>query len=107
MNTIKIKIKDVDVNNKTILVSTASDETNSNNPDDYEPLAFQPLMMWPDENDVNKIIRNLAYANLHTAEQKKIQESITEEDERIQWLKSINGKTFEFNVQELIDSYNK
>jgi hypothetical protein len=105
METIKLKIQDFDSNNISILVSVASDETNSNNPDDYDAVSYSPITMWPDETDTNKILRNLAYANLYNAEQQKMKENLSDSDPRIQWLESIKGKTFEFNVEELKQSF--
>lgn len=105
METIKIKVKQFDTNTNSLIISVASNETQSNDPNDYDGFCYQPLTMWPDEANTQNLLRNLAYANLYVAKQQKQQESISESDPRIEWMKTIEGETFEFNVEDLINSF--
>lgn len=102
MNKIKIKINGYDEQSHSILVSFASDETKSQDPSDYQAYAYQPMSMWPDISDLEEIKKRIAQAGLYLVEQQKIKEQFVADENRIQSLKSMVGKTFEYNLEEVI-----
>jgi hypothetical protein len=108
MNKIKLKIKGYDENSNSLLVSFASDETQSQNPDDYQSYAYQPMTMWPDINDVNEIKKRLAQAGIYLAEQQKIKEQFEADPAKVEAYKAMVGEVIEFNVSDITSttSYN-
>jgi hypothetical protein len=108
MNKIKLKIKGYDENSNSLLVSFASDETQSQNPDDYQSYAYQPMTMWPDINDVNEIKKRLAQAGIYLAEQQRIKEQFKADPSKVESYKAMVGEVIEFNVSDITSttSYN-
>lgn len=103
MKTLRLKIHEFD--GESLIVSVASDVTKSQDPEDYGKVSFQPLIMWPDETKQENILRNLAYANIHRANQQVLEENISQDDVRIEYLKSLEGQVLEFDVKSLMDSF--
>ena len=102
MNKIKMKINGYDEQSHSLFVSFASDETKSQNPSDYQNYAYQPMSMWPDISDLEEIKKRLAQAGLYLVEQQKIKEQFVADENRIQSLKSMVGKTFEYSLDEVV-----
>jgi hypothetical protein len=101
MNKIKMKINGYDEQSYSLLVSFASDKTKSQDPSDYQAYAYQPMSMWPDISDLEEIKKRMAQAGLYLVEQQRIKEQFIADENRIQSLKSMVGKTFEYNVEEV------
>jgi len=98
MNKIKMKINGYDEETNSLLVSFASDETQSQNPNDYQSYAYQPMTMWPDINDINEIKKRLAQAGIYLAEQQKIKEQFKADPAKVEAYKAMVGEILEFNI---------
>ena len=101
MNKIKLKINGYDEESDSLLVSFASDETQSQDPATYQSYAYQPMTMWPDITDVNEIKKRLAQAGIYLAEQQKIKEQFKAAPEKVEAYKAMVGQVLEFNVTDL------
>lgn len=75
MNTLYMKIQGFDEQSNSLLVSFASDATQSQNPDDYPAYAYQPVNMWPDITDPAEIKRRIAMSGIYHAEQQERHEA--------------------------------
>lgn len=108
MKKIKLKIKGYDEDTNSLIVSFASDETQSQNPDDYQSYAYQPMTMWPDIDDVNEITKRIAQAGIYLAEQQSIKEKFKANPSKIAQYKALIGNEVEFNVADITSttSYN-
>jgi hypothetical protein len=101
MNTVFMKIVGFDEPSNSLLVSFASDETNSQNPEDYAPLAFQPATMWPGVDDVADITKRIAVAGMYNVSVQATMEKLSADTARINALKSLVGQTSSFAVSDL------
>jgi hypothetical protein len=66
-----MKIQGFDEQTNSLLVSFASDATQSQNPDDYPAYAYQPVNMWPDITDPTEIKKRIAMSGIYHAEQQE------------------------------------
>jgi hypothetical protein len=103
MNTLKMKIVGFDEDSKSLLVSFASDQNASSNPEDYPAYAYQPSTMWPGVTDTEEIKFRLAYAGMYMAEQQAIKERLDADDDAINTLRSLVGSESVYVVNELIE----
>ena len=101
MNKIKLKINGYDEESDSLLVSFASDETQSQDPATYQSYAYQPMTMWPDVTDVNEIKKRLAQAGIYLAEQQKIKEQFKADQTKIDAYKAMVGEVLEFNISDI------
>ena len=101
MDKVKIKITGYDEASHSLMVSFASDTTQSQDPANYPSYAFQPLTMWPDVTDANEIKRRVAMAGIHHAQMQEAKEKFVADAQRVAALKSMVGQTHEFTVNEL------
>jgi hypothetical protein len=101
MKKIKIKINGYDEDTHSLLVSFASDETKSQDPSDYQSVAYQPMTMWPDVSDVNEITKRIAQAGIYLAEQQKIKEQFVADKEKVDSYKSLVGSQMEYNIDDI------
>lgn len=101
MNKIKLKINEYDEESDSLLVSFASDETQSQDPATYQSYAYQPMTMWPDVTDVNEIKKRLAQAGIYLAEQQKIKEQFKADQTKIDAYKAMVGEVLEFNISDI------
>jgi len=104
MKTIKFKVKAYDEDSHSIVVSFSSDETTTNNPEDYEAYAMQPIEQYPDITDVELLKKRIAEQGIGLAEQAKLAEQAHANTEMQAKLKSLVGQTFEYNVVDLINT---
>lgn len=102
MNTLYIKIHSYEEASGSLLVSFASDTTASQNPDDYQPYAFQPLHMWPDIVDLEEIKKRIAVAGLYHAEQQAREEAFNADPTRIAQVKNLVGQLRAYAVTDLL-----
>ena len=105
MQEIIMKIKSYDERNHSLIVSWCSDATKSQNPDDYQSLALQPLQYWPDA-DNELLIRRIAEMGISHVQTIERKENITEDDSRIQYLKSLVDQEFRMNVNDMMNEIN-
>ena len=96
-----MKIVGFDETSNSLLVSFASDETKSQNPEDYAPLAFQPATMWPGVNDVTEIKKRIAVAGMYNVSVQATMEKLSADTARIDAFKSLVGQTSSFAVSDL------
>lgn len=101
MNKIKLKINGYDEESHSLLVSFASDETQSQDPATYQSYAYQPMTMWPDVNDVNEIKKRLAQAGIYLADQQRIKEQFKADPAKIEAYKAMVGEVLEFNISDI------
>ena len=101
MQTLKMKIHSYDEASHSLLVSYASDETASSDPDAYTSYAYQPMSMWPDIADAQEIKKRLAHSGIYMAEQQKIKEQFVADEARINALKALVGTVTEYSITEL------
>jgi hypothetical protein len=99
-----MKIKGYDEESHSLLVSFASDTTNSQDPDQYPSLSYQPYTMFPDVTDPTEIPKLIATAGVWQARQQKIKESFTANPEIENAYKNLVGQTLTFNVADLFPS---
>jgi hypothetical protein len=96
-----MKIIGFDEPSNSLLVSFASDETASQNPEDYPPVAFQPSTMWPDVTDMEEIKKRMAVAGMYTASTRANFEKLNSDLGRINALKALVGQAASFAVSDL------
>lgn len=106
MNKIKYKIHKYDEDTNSIIVSFSSDETATNNPDDYESFAFQPIAEYPDITDIEELKKKIAQQGMSLAEMHKKHEDASSNTTMQNKWKALVGQTFEYNVSDVIDSAN-
>ena len=96
-----MKIVGFDDASNSLLVSFASDETKSQNPEDYAPLAFQPTTMWPDVEDITELKRCIAVAGIYNASVQATMEKLSDDTSKISSFKSLVGQTSSFVISDL------
>ena len=94
-----MKICDYEESSGSLIIKFASDETKSQNPDDYPSYAYQPANMFPDVTDVDIIKKRLAIAGKYLVEQQKIKEQLVDDPERTAKFKSIVNSLNEYDVE--------
>jgi hypothetical protein len=105
MQEIIMKIKGYDERNHSLIVSWCSDTTKSQNPDDYQALALQPLDMWPDA-DNQLLLKRIAEMGIHHVQSIERKENISQQDDRIEYLKSLVDQEFRVSVSDMINEIN-
>jgi hypothetical protein len=99
MQSIKLKIMNYDEVTGSLIVTFASDK--AENPIDHYPAcAYQPTMY--DTQDPEKVLKEIARAGIHVANQQDKEEAFKNDPELKAAYKNLIGKEFEFNVSELL-----
>ena len=101
MNTVFMKIVGFDEPSGSLLVSFASDETKSQNPEDYAALAFQPATMWPGVDDITELKKRIAIAGMYNVSMQATMEKLSADTARIDAFKSLVGQTASFATSDL------
>ena len=101
MVSLKMKVVGFEEESKSLIVAFASDETASNNPEDYTSFAYQPIDMWPGETNAEQLKKNIALTGVSHASQQALREQNTASEELVAELKSWVGQTFTFNANDL------
>lgn len=83
----------------SLLVKVASDETASQNPDDYPALAYQPSTMFPDVTDPEIVKKRIAVALKYQAERVAANEKAKSDPDRITAYMGMVGSLEEYNVE--------
>lgn len=102
MSNLYMKITGFDEPSNSLLVSFASDETKSKNPEDYPSVAFQPATMWPDVLDVNEIKKRIAVAGMYTASSQANTEKLHDDLQRVNSLKALVGQVETYDINTLV-----
>lgn len=102
MQTLKMKIQGFDEQTNSLLVSFASDTTQSQNPDDYPAYAYQPVNMWPDIADPLEIKKRIAISGIYHAEQQERHENFAANLAAQQEYKDMVGQETSYSVDDLI-----
>lgn len=102
MKTLYMKIHSYEEQSKSLIVSFASDATKSQDPNNYAPLAFQPVNMWPDVSDPAEIKKRIAVAGIGQAERQAREENFVEDAEKIAQYKNMVGQQDSFLIDDLI-----
>ena len=101
MTTLKMKVIRYEEESKSLIIAFASDETASNNPDDYAHVAYQPIQMWPGEINAEQLKKNIALTGLSHASQQAMREKAPAPEELIVEMKAWVGQTFTFDADDL------
>jgi hypothetical protein len=99
MKKLYMKICGYEESSGSLLVKFASDETASQNPDDYTAYAYQPASMFPDITDPEIIKKRIAIAGKYLAEQLKIQENLKNDTQRVSIFSSMVNSLSEYNLE--------
>jgi hypothetical protein len=99
MKKLYMKIVGYDEYSGSLLIKCASDETKSQNPDDYEALAYQPGLMYPDIDDPNEIKNRLAVACVHVAQQQARKDALQSDTQKNSFFQSMVGSTTEYDTE--------
>jgi len=103
MNQVHVKIHSWDEESKSLIISFASDTTASSNPDDYEGLAYQPHLFWPDVSDSTELMKKIAQLGQSVCTQIEVEESINNDESKISLYSGFAGQSQTFNVSDLED----
>jgi hypothetical protein len=101
MNKLILKIYSYDETKDSLIVSFASDETKSQNPDDYEKLNYNPMGMFPDITDMTLVPKMIAVAGIYHTQQQVKKEKLSNDPNQINILKNLENQVFEFNASDL------
>ena len=102
MNTITVKIVSWEENGQSLVCKFASDETLSSNPDDYNGLAFQPKLMWPEATTSEDILENIARAGISICEQLKKEEELSVDASQLSIYSGLVNTHKTFNVADIV-----
>lgn len=97
-----MKIVGFDEPSNSLLVSFASDETKSQNPEDYAALAFQPATMWPGVDDIAEIKKRIAISGMYNASVQANIEKLSADTVRIDAFKSLVGQSETYDTSTLM-----
>ena len=101
MKTLKMKVLSYEDSTDSLIVSFASTDTLSQNPEDYQAMAYQPANMWPDITDLEEIKKRIATSGVYVTDQQKNREQLATNPTRKLELKSLVGQTFQYNISDL------
>lgn len=97
MSTIKVKIVGYDEPSNSVLVSYASNETQSQDPADYQPVAIQVNAA----DDIENIKRNLAVMGIQVVRTQVNAERMTNNQDKVNQIKELIGQEFSFAESDL------
>lgn len=102
MKYITMKIVAFEESTNSLLCSYASDETESQNPADYEAVAYQPINMWPDVSDPEELKKRMAVAGVWVAENKAREEQFVADPAKVAQYKAMVGQVLEYPIYDLV-----
>lgn len=97
MSTIKVKVVGYDEASNSMLVSFASTETRSQNPEDYPPVAIQVDAA----DDIETVKRNVATMGIQVVRSQINKDRITANANKINAIKALVGQEFSFAEDDL------
>ena len=101
MKTLKMKVLSYEDETDSLIVSFASSDNLSQDPDNYQGYAYQPANMWPDVVSVEEIKERIAKSGLYVVEQQKRRELLQADPVKKLALRSLVGNTFEYTFDDL------
>lgn len=101
MQYLKMKIVGFDEASYSLICSYASDETKSQDPDNYPSYAYQPMNMWPDISDPEEIKKRLAIAGIWITENQVREEQFVADPTKVEQYKAMVGQIVEYPIEEL------
>lgn len=101
MNTVHMKIVGYDDISHSLLVCFASDTTKYQDPEKYQPIAFQPSLIWPDVTDPEEIKKLISQAGIAEVQAQVLKEKLEADTARISAMKSMIGQTNSYQVSTL------
>jgi hypothetical protein len=101
MTSLKMKVVRFEEESKSLIVSFASDETASNNPESYAAFAYQPIDMWPGVTSAEQLKKNIALTGISHTTQQALREQNPASEELVTEFKSWVGQTFTFDANDL------
>ena len=106
METIKLKIINFDEASQSLIVSFASDTTQSSDPANYPAYAYQPAQLWPNVTDPEEIKFLLAQAGYTIVKQQEQKEKHAANTALMQSIKNLVGQEAEYSAAEVIPYVN-
>jgi hypothetical protein len=106
MEKITMKVVDWDESSMSLIVKFNSD-INETNIDQATPLAYQPMSMFPNVEDINEVVKRVAVSGIHLCEMRSIEEQNRKNEEKLQKFRQLKDQTFEFTVDELLNMDNR
>lgn len=103
MHTLNMKFMGYDEDTQSLLVSFASDATASSAPEDYEPVSFQPSVMWPEVTEVEEIIKRIALHGIGHVAYVAAKEQSVEDATRTEAIKNLVGQDRSYALDELVE----
>ena len=101
MTSLKMKVVGFEEASNSLLIAFASDETASNNPENYTAFAYQPIDMWPGVTNAEQLKKNIAITGISHTTQQTLREQNPASEELVAELKSWVGQTFTFDANDL------
>ena len=101
MISLKMKVVGFEEANNSLIVAFASNETASDNPEDYTSFAYQPIDMWPGVSSAEQLKKNIALTGISHTSQQALREQNPASEELVNELKSWVGQTFTFTENDL------
>lgn len=95
---IYVKYHSYDKNTDSLIVSFASDETASQNPDDYNPVVVQPALQFPGITEQEELEKQIAIMGAGITNRQKLLEDCHNE--------KLNVKLCESLIQKGLANYN-
>jgi|TARA_B100001094_G_C18055381_1_gene732186 hypothetical protein len=102
MNTITIKVVAWEDDGQSLICKYASDETKSSNPDDYNAVAFQPVLMWPDATTQEAVLEQAARAGVSVCQEIKTYEDAADDPAKIAIYSGLVGQEQTFNYADIV-----
>lgn len=97
MSTLKMKVVGYDEQSNSVLVAFASSATQSQNPDDYQPVAVQVSA----SDSIDKIKRDLANIGLQMTQAQANKEQMANNPGKVDEIKALVGQEFSFAEADL------
>jgi len=102
MEKITMKVVDWDESSMSLIVKFNSD-INETSIDNATALAYQPMSMFPNVEDINEVVKRVAVSGIHLCEMRSLEEQNRKNEEKLQKFRELKDQTFEFTVDELLN----
>lgn len=102
MEKITMKVVGWDESTLSLIIKFNSD-INESSIDDCVELAYQPMTMFPNVEDIEELLKRVAVGGIHLCEMRALEEQNRKNEENIQKFRDLKGQTFEFDVDHLLN----
>jgi hypothetical protein len=102
MEKITMKVVGWDESTLSLIIKFNSD-INESSIDDCVELAYQPMSMFPNVENMEELLKRVAVGGIHLCEMRAIEEQNRKNEEKIQNFRDLKGQTFEFDVEHLLN----